>query len=203
MSERFARAAEKIEAMFAAALDAADPRRAVARSIAIEGNELGVAGEKIRLGGRLVVIALGKAAVTMAQGATDALGERIDAGIAITKDGHAGSVSLDRFDIFEARHPIPDERGVAATRRAIELAESCGDRDVVLALISGGGSALFEAPRPPVTLGDLATMTDLLLKAGAPIEDLNAIEHGERRRVVTSRQSGDGGDADPLGCAWQ
>jgi len=121
-----------------------------------------------------VVIAIGKAAVTKAAGAVDALGDRIDAGIAITKDGHAGAVTLPRFDVFEAGHPIPDERGVAATRQAIALAASCGPDDLLLALISGGGSALFEAPKPPVSLDDLAEMTRLLLKAGAPIEALNA-----------------------------
>ncbi len=69
---------------------------------------------------------------------------------------------------------FPMSEGVAATRRAIELAESCGPDDLLLALISGGGSALFEAPKPPISLADLAAMTDLLLRAGAPIEDLNA-----------------------------
>ncbi|MEZ4497944.1 MAG: glycerate-2-kinase family protein [Thermomicrobiales bacterium] len=96
-------------------------------------------------------------------------------GIAITKDGHSGDASFDRIEIHEASHPIPDQRGVEATQRAIEIVESA-DRDaVVLCLISGGGSALFEAPRPPVTLDDLAEVTRLMLRAGATIDELNQV----------------------------
>jgi hydroxypyruvate reductase len=174
MSLGVAEAAEMIEAMYRAALRASDPRMAVRDALTIDDRGVSIAGQHIDLSGRLVVIAVGKAAVTMAQGAVDALGDRIDGGIAITKDRHSGDVALPRFSIYEAGHPIPDERGVTATRRAIELAASCGPDDLLLALISGGGSALFEAPKPPVSLADLAAMTDLLLRAGAPIEDLNA-----------------------------
>src|SRR3954453_18380038 len=174
MSISAAQAAEMIEAMYQAALRASDPRIAVRGALTIDGRGVSISGQHVECAGRLVVIAIGKAAVTMAAGAIDALGDRIDAGIAITKDGHAGAITLPRFDIFEAGHPIPDERGVAATRRAIALAASCGPDDLLLALISGGGSALFEAPKPPVSLEDLAKMTGLLLKAGAPIEALNA-----------------------------
>ncbi len=163
-----------IEEMYQAALRAADPRIAVRDALTIDDRGVSIAGQHVDLAGRLVVIAVGKAAVTMAQGTVDALGDRIDSGIAITKDGHSGDVSLPRFDIYEAGHPIPDERGVAATRQAVALAASSGPDDLLLALISGGGSALFEAPKPPVSLADLAAMTDLLLKAGAPIEELNA-----------------------------
>jgi glycerate 2-kinase len=174
MSISFLKAAETTEAMYQAALRASDPQIAVRNALAIDGRGISISGQHVECAGRLVVIAIGKAAVTMAAGAVDVLGDRIDAGIAITKDGHAGSVALPRFDIYEAGHPIPDERGVAGTRRAIARADSCGPDDLLLALISGGGSALFEAPKPPVSLDDLAEMTSLLLKAGAPIEDLNA-----------------------------
>ena len=173
MSLTFAGAVATIEAMYQAALSAADPRIAVRDALSIDEDGISVAGHHVDLSGRLVVIAVGKAAVTMAQGAIEAVGDRIDAGIAITKDGHVGNAVLPRFAIYEAGHPIPDERGVAATRNALDLATSCGRGDIVLALISGGGSALFEAPRPPISLQDLAEMTGLLLKAGAPIEDLN------------------------------
>lgn len=157
-----------IERIYAAALEAADPRRAV--RAAIEADL-----ENYRADGRIVVLAIGKAAVTMAQGAIDALGASISTGIAITKDGHTGAVDLPGFEVYEAAHPIPDQRGVDATKRAIEIVEAAGPDDLILALISGGGSALFEAPEPPVTLTDMATVTDLLLRAGAAIEELNAV----------------------------
>jgi hydroxypyruvate reductase len=81
----------------------------------------------------------------------------------------------ERIAVREASHPIPDERGVQATREILDLVSTAGEGDLVIALISGGGSALMEAPKPPVTLADIARTTDLLLKAGAPIQDLNAV----------------------------
>src|SRR5688572_18079352 len=144
-----------IESMYAAALAAADPRRAVATALRIEGNSILIDGQPIECSGRVVLIALGKAAVAMSQGAVDVLNDRIAAGIAITKDGHAGPARFDLIEIAEASHPIPDERGVRATRRALDLIQQSGPDDLLLALISGGGSALFEAPRPTVTLADL------------------------------------------------
>jgi glycerate-2-kinase len=164
-----------IEQIYAAALSAADPRRAVRDAIAVENSSITIAGETFGSDSPVVVVAIGKAAVTMAQGALDALGDRVTRGIAITKDGHSDGIQLQRIEIYEASHPIPDERGVRATQRAIELVERCGPNEVVLALISGGGSALFEAPEPPVTLADLATVTGLLLRAGAAIDELNAV----------------------------
>jgi hydroxypyruvate reductase len=168
LSEAVSLAGPVIERIFAAALAAADPRRAVREAIQ-------KSPERYRVDGRMIVIAIGKAAVTMAQGAIDALGESIALGIAITKDEHSEGVTLPRFEIYEASHPIPDQRGVDATKRAIEIVESAGADDLVLALISGGGSALFEAPEPPVTLADMAAVTNLLLRAGAAIEELNAV----------------------------
>lgn len=125
--------------------------------------------------GRLYMVAVGKAAVGMARAASDVCGELLAAGVVITKDGHVTGELPEQLNIFEAAHPIPDERGVAATRVALDLLGDVQDGDVVLALISGGGSALLEAPRPPVTLADLAATTDRLLRAGAPIDDLNAV----------------------------
>ena len=168
-------ARQAIESMFGAALVAADPRRAVLNVLRVDRGEIVVDGQPIAGSGRVVLIALGKAAVTMAQGAVDTLGDRIVAGIAITKDGHAGGAHFKQIEIAEAAHPIPDERGVQATRQALELVERAAADDLILALISGGGSALFEAPRPPVTLADMATVTNLLLRAGAAITELNQV----------------------------
>src|SRR4051794_32739659 len=147
MSLTYAGAVATIEAMYQAALSAADPRIAVRDALSTDDGGVSIAGRHFEHPRRLVVIAVGKAAVTMAQGATDALGDRINDGIAITKDGHAGEAVLPRFAVYEAGHPIPDERGVVATRAALDLAASCGTGDLILALISGGGSALLEAPR--------------------------------------------------------
>jgi glycerate 2-kinase len=134
-----------------------------------------VAGETVRAPLGVHVVAVGKAAIAMTQGALQALGDVIVSGDVITKEGHATAALPPRLRVHEAGHPIPDERGTTATDRAIAALNRLDDVIAVLALISGGGSALLEAPRPGVSLADLAQTTDLLLRAGAPIDALNAV----------------------------
>lgn len=176
---------EAIVRWYRAALAAVEPGAAVARHLARAGDHLVLDGEPISIPGRLLVAAIGKAAVPMARAVETIAGELISGGLVITKEGHATG-PLPRLPVREAGHPIPDERGVAATRELLDLVAEAGAVDVVLALISGGGSALLEAPVPPVTLADLAATTDLLLKAGAPIQELNAV------RTPLSRVKGGG-----------
>jgi hydroxypyruvate reductase len=102
------------------------------------------------------------------------LGERIDDGIILTKDGHATDPP-PQWRAFEASHPVPDSRGERATQVIIDELETLKAGDVAIVLISGGGSALFEAPRPPLGLEDIQETTRLLLRAGAPIHHLNAV----------------------------
>lgn len=168
-------ARRSVEAWYRAALEAVEPASAVRRHLTLDGRNLVVDGRRVPVPGRLVMVGVGKAAVGMARGAEAAVGDLISEGLLITKDGHAEGTCPQRARVAEAAHPIPDERGVRATREMLELVAGLDRGDVVLALISGGGSALLEAPRPPVTLEDLATVTDLLLRAGAPIDDLNAV----------------------------
>ncbi|MFL5761082.1 MAG: glycerate kinase [Thermomicrobiales bacterium] len=163
-----------ILALFSAAVSAADPAAAVARTIVCLELDLSVAGQTIHTPGRVVVAGVGKAAVAMARGLDLTCGRAISEGLLVTKDGHAGKRPA-RFTVREAAHPIPDERSVAAAKELLDLVGTCGESDVVIALISGGGSALIEAPRPSLALDDLGKTTDLLLRAGAPIEDLNAV----------------------------
>jgi glycerate 2-kinase len=134
-----------------------------------------VAGETVRAPLGVHVVAVGKAAIAMTQGALQALGDVIVSGDVITKEGHATAALPPRLRVHEAGHPIPDERGTTATDLAIAALSRLDDGIAVLALISGGGSALLEAPRPGVSLADLAQTTDLLLRAGAPIDALNAV----------------------------
>ena len=124
--------------------------------------------------GRVVAVAIGKAAWRMARAAKDALGPRIARGIVITKYGHAEG-PIDGFEIHEASHPVPDDAGVAATRRALALVQDLGPDDTVLFLVSGGGSALFELPADGVTLADIADATRQLLASGADIREINAV----------------------------
>lgn len=120
------------------------------------------------------MVAIGKAAWTMAEAACEALGERLKAGVVVTKYGHA-KAPLDRVEIIEAGHPVPDEHSVLGAARAMALVEGLGAGDRVLFLVSGGGSALFEMPLDGVTLEDIASATRQILKSGADISEINTI----------------------------
>src|SRR5215467_10517587 len=124
-------------------------------------------------GGRVLVVGAGKASGAMAAAAEEAWGDRIAAGVVAVKDGYTAPTRTVR--LLEAGHPVPDERGAAAAREILALAESAGPDDLVLALVSGGGSALTPAPVPPITLADKQEMTRLLLAAGASINQVNAV----------------------------
>lgn len=141
---------------------------------AMPGAAVRQALEKITLtdGGRLVVVAAGKAAWEMAKAAAAALGDRIDAGIVITKYDHAKG-EIAGLEIHEAGHPVPDENSYSATSRALEIVSNLGENDNVLFLLSGGGSALFESPMIPAD--EMADVTRQLLACGASIIEINTI----------------------------
>lgn len=122
--------------------------------------------------GRIVLVALGKAAWQMAKTAHDTLESRLDRGIVITKYDHAKG-PLGKLLLREAGHPVPDENSFSATQEAIGLVQGLGPQDSVLLLISGGGSALFEQPAIPPR--ELQGITDQLLKSGANIVEMNTI----------------------------
>jgi glycerate 2-kinase len=155
---------ESARAVFDAALRAGDVRPLVQRSLA---------GLRLPSRGRVLVVGAGKASGAMAAAAEETLGERIAEGVVAVKDGHGAPTR--RVRLLEAGHPVPDERGAAAARAIHDLARSAGSDDLVLVLISGGGSALTPAPAPPITLAEKQALTRLLLRAGANINQLNAV----------------------------
>lgn len=122
--------------------------------------------------GRLILIAAGKAAWQMAAAAEEILGDKISGGAVITKYGHVRR-PLERVRCYEAAHPVPDGNGCQATQAAIELVSDLGEEDLVLFLLSGGGSALFE--NPLISLEELADITQQLLASGADIVEMNTI----------------------------
>ena len=121
--------------------------------------------------GRLILIAAGKAAYSMAAAALEELGE-VDAGLCITKYGHV-KAPLPGVECREASHPVPDESGFAATEQALQLVSGLKAKDTVLFLLSGGGSALFEAPA--ITPDELQSITQQLLRCGADISEINTL----------------------------
>jgi len=122
----------------------------------------------------VTLIAIGKAAWRMASAAVTEWGEVIAQGIVITKYGHALG-DLPNLEIYEAGHPLLDENGLRATQRALALVDGLRADDLVLLLVSGGGSALFEALPNGVTLDDLQAVNDQLLRSGADIVAINTI----------------------------
>jgi hydroxypyruvate reductase len=123
---------------------------------------------------RIFLVAAGKAAGEMAAAVEDILGSRLTAGLVITKHGHA-TARLRRSVLFEAGHPIPDAYGVAASNKLRELLGEMNARDLLLVAISGGASALLSAPAESITLRAKQKTTELLLRAGATITELNAV----------------------------
>ncbi len=121
---------------------------------------------------RVHLVAVGKAAWQMAKAASDFLGDRLSDGVVITKYGHVKG-ELPRVECFEAGHPVPDENSFAASRRVIEYVRPMGEGDVVIFLLSGGGSALFEVPL--VSPEELQDVTGQLLSCGASITEINTI----------------------------
>ena len=154
-----------LRAMFDAAVAAADPGRVLAAHLP----------EKPQ--GRCIVLGAGKSAAAMAA-ALEAAWPDVDlSGLVVTRHGHA--VPTTRIAVMEASHPVPDAASEEAARRILALAQGAGEGDLVIALISGGGSALMALPRAGLTLEDKIAVNRLLLRSGLTIEEMNRI----RRRL--------------------
>ena len=128
--------------------------------------------QKMDFPGRVLLVAAGKAAWQMAKAASDALGSRIEKGVVVTKYEHVMG-PIANFDCFEAGHPVPDENSFKGTQAALDLVADLSERDTVLFLLSGGGSALFEKPLVPAE--ELQDITGQLLACGADITEINTI----------------------------
>lgn len=124
--------------------------------------------------GKCIVIAIGKAAWTMAKAASDLLGNTIDHGIVLTKYDHSQG-EIPGFIIAEGGHPLVDENSIAGTEKILAAVENLTEKDTVVFLISGGGSALFEKPAGSLTLADMQNVTNQLLACGAEITEINTI----------------------------
>lgn len=162
---------EALEAIFQYVLSAANPCEATARESSFIEETMSCAGAA-----SICVLAFGKAAIPMACAINDRLGPKITSGIVLTKYGYAeGLARVGRMDVLEASHPLPDESGVMATRKILDLARGLDEKSLAVCLVSGGGSALLVAPSEGITLAGKRLTTDLLLKNGADIVELNTV----------------------------
>ncbi|MCX6641541.1 MAG: glycerate kinase [bacterium] len=122
---------------------------------------------------KIIVIGTGKGTALMAKAAEDVLGNRLTSGAITVKYGHG--LPLEKIEVIEAGHPVLDEQGLKGTSRILQLLGGVTERDLVLVLITGGGSALLENPVAGVTLGDLQNTTRSLLACGAEIAEINSV----------------------------
>jgi glycerate-2-kinase len=158
-SDAAARAA--LRTLFDAAIAAADPRRVLARHLPQTP------------AGRVLVLGAGKSAAVMAAAVEAAWPEVPMHGLVVTRYGHGHPTR--HIEVAEAAHPVPDEAGAAAARRMLALAQAAGPGDLVLFLVSGGGSSLTTLPAPGLSLADLVAVNKALLASGATIHEMNCI----------------------------
>ncbi|MEM8534537.1 MAG: glycerate kinase [Chloroflexota bacterium] len=163
--------------ILSAALSAVEPAAAVYRFLQRDGMTLRIAEQTYDLTQyqRVFVVGAGKAGTPMAYAVADVLGDYLHAGCVVVKEGHASATPHDQLTIIEAGHPVPDARGVSGGQQVAELLAQTNAHDLVITVISGGGSALLTRPVDGVSLADLQSLTATLLRCGASIDEINTL----------------------------
>jgi hydroxypyruvate reductase len=161
-----------------AGIEAAHPERVVADALSLDGGRLAVTGvdgattaHDLAAYDRVLVLGAGNAAGHFAAAVEDLLGDRIDGGAVVTDD----PVETERISVLPGDHPTPSEAGVESAREVREVAVDADESDLVIGLLTGGGSALLAAPAEGIGLGDLRETTKALLASGATIAEINAV----------------------------
>lgn len=162
-------------AIFNSALKAVQAEAAVRRACRLKGHILyiGPISRDLREIENIIVIGAGKASAHMAAAIERLLGPKITRGLVSVKYGHA--LALQNIRLVEAGHPVPDANGLRATRSILQLTEKAKKNDLVICLLSGGGSALLPLPTPPLTLSDKQITIRVLLACGASIHEINTL----------------------------
>jgi glycerate 2-kinase len=166
---------ERALAVLSAALEAVDPANAIKRQVSLSDETLHIGQRTYDLGRyrNIYVIGGGKAGGSMAQAVEEILGRRVTAGLLNVKYGYGAETEI--IHLNEAGHPIPDAAGMAGTKQMAELARKATEEDLVICLISGGGSALMTLPVDGITLADMRSLTNAFLRCGATINEINAV----------------------------
>lgn len=166
---------ERVVSIMSSALEAVDPAEAIRRQVRVDDNILTVGGRVYDLDRykHIYVVGGGKASSPMALAIEQLLGDRITAGSVNVKYGYTLPTSV--IQLHEAGHPLPDQAGVKGTDILIQLIKRATNDDLVICLISGGGSALMVAPSEGITLADMEAFTQVMLSCGATINEINTI----------------------------
>ncbi len=164
-----------LDDLLSSALRAVDPEQALLRCVRLRQSDLTVGPERYQLSPRtrIAVVGVGKAAAPMARALERALGPRVTGGCVVTKYGHG--LPTGRIEVLEAGHPIPDRAGEAAAHRILATVRGLRAQDLLFVVISGGASSLLPGPAQGLTLEDKQRTTDLLLKSGATIQEINTV----------------------------
>lgn len=157
------------------AIDSVKPAVLIKNAVSLSGNTLRIKNFNYNITNfdHIYVIGAGKASAYMAKELEKILGNNISGGVVITKYGH--STNCSKIKVLEAGHPVIDENSIFATEELLKLLRKTGKNDLVIVLISGGGSSLMEALPKSILLNDLQITNELLLKCGARIEEINSI----------------------------
>ncbi|MGC8998009.1 MAG: glycerate kinase type-2 family protein [Candidatus Bathyarchaeia archaeon] len=158
-----------------AAIKAVDPKAIIKSKIRLKGFILQVNGHSFDLKKfkSIYVVGGGKASGSMAEALEEVLGDKITNGLVNIPKGSLHQTKIVK--LHEASHPIPDESGVEGTRKMLEMAEKAGEDDLIICLISGGGSSLMPMPKGEITVADKRRITEDLLKCGATINEINTV----------------------------
>ena len=168
---------QSISRILHASIEAADPFSVVKQNLSISKEQFKVGSKTFLLypTSRIVAVAIGKASLSMAEAAQSVLGERIEKGVVVCKHRPDGCEFIGKMDVLQGSHPVPDEKSISAAIKIEQMVSGLSDEDVVLLLISGGGSALVCRPAEGITLKDMQAVTSALLKSGASINELNTV----------------------------
>ncbi|MEW6221819.1 MAG: glycerate kinase [Candidatus Hadarchaeota archaeon] len=171
------RAREVLIEVVKRAIDSADPSSAMRRRLRLEGKRLNVGKKEFDLSKaeKVIVVGGGKASGAMAEALEGMVGNFITAGVVNVPKGQASKYRVEKIKLHEATHPLPTEAGVGGAKKMIELVSGLGPNDLVICLLSGGGSALIPLPADGISLDELQETTKLFLKCGADIHETNSV----------------------------
>jgi len=176
--------------LFKASLKPVNPYEAIHRFVSLDNNHLILGLESVKEAEfnleefeNIYLVGGGKATAPMARAMEDLLGDRISEGLIIVKYGFLDDLS--RTQIIEAAHPVPDRNGMEGTGKILDILKKAGEKDLVISLISGGGSALLPYPAGKISLEEKQDVTRKLLECGASIDEINSV-----RKHISSAKGG-------------